>query len=76
MTRGASTNEVYVSTMEEETAIDVVTESIQRNWIDTSAITSADDVNVDLNYAVTGYWAGRPIPQREYEQRIDFGFDM
>lgn len=37
MTRGRYTNEVYVATIGEETALDVVTESMQRDWIDQPA---------------------------------------
>jgi hypothetical protein len=48
MTRGRSTNEVFVATTGEQTAVDVVAQSIATDWIDRPAIARRAQLNPRL----------------------------
>ena len=53
MTRGRSTNEVFVATFGEQTALDVVAQSIATDWIDRPAIARRAQLNPRLEAATS-----------------------
>jgi ATP-dependent exoDNAse (exonuclease V) alpha subunit len=76
MTRGAQTNEVYVATIGDELARDVVEESMGRDWVDEPAVTHPE-IEVSPEYS----WLDERFPElaarsRRGEQEIDFGIEL
>jgi hypothetical protein len=76
MTRGARTNEVYVATVGDELARDVVEESMHRNWVDEAALTYAE-----IDDSPQYQWLEDDCPELAnrrsgVEQGIDFGIGL
>lgn len=69
MTRGRTTNEVFVATTGEQTALDVVAQSIAADWIDRPALVrhaelnphTTPDVTISHSRQILADWRGRPV---------------
>jgi conjugative relaxase-like TrwC/TraI family protein len=72
MTRGAQTNEVYVATIGDELARDVVEESMHRDWVDEPALAHAE-VDVSVEYR----WLDEQYPEpADHRRRSDYELDL
>jgi conjugative relaxase-like TrwC/TraI family protein len=76
MKRGAQTNEVYVATVGDELARDVVEESMHRDWVDEPALTLAEiEVARDYQWLEERY-SELADRRRVQAHDIDFGIDL
>ena len=79
MTRGRTTNEVFVATTGEQTALDVVAQSIATDWIDRPALVrrtelnphTATDATISHSRQILADWRGRSVRRTPADRRAD-----
>jgi hypothetical protein len=70
MTRGRSTNEVFVVTSGEQTALDVVAQSIAADWIDRPALARRAELNSTSTDALAARAPTNEPDRRQRRERI------